>query len=80
MGILLWIILGAVAGWLASIITQSSHGLLQDIVLGIIGGFIGGLIMNLLGGTGVTGFNVYSLLVASAGAVVLILLGRLFHK
>lgn len=80
MNILLWIILGAVAGWIASIIMKSAHGLLEDIILGIIGAFLGGFIMNLIGQTGITGFNLYSLIVAVIGAVVLILLGRLIHK
>lgn len=80
MDILLWIILGAVAGWIADMIMASSHGVLEDIILGVIGGFIGGLIMNLFGKPGVTGFNFYSLIVAIIGAVVLIYIGRLVHK
>jgi uncharacterized membrane protein YeaQ/YmgE (transglycosylase-associated protein family) len=77
MGIILWIILGAIAGWLASTLTKSSHGIFYDIVLGIVGAFIGGIIMNFLGQPGVTGFNIYSLIVAVIGAVVLITIGRL---
>ena len=80
MGILLWIVLGALAGWIADIIMKSSHGMIEDIVLGIVGAFVGGLVMNFFGQPGVTGFNIYSLIVAVIGAIVLIFLGRLFHK
>jgi uncharacterized membrane protein YeaQ/YmgE (transglycosylase-associated protein family) len=80
MGIFLWIILGAVAGWIADIIMHSGHGLLEDIILGVVGAFVGGFVMNLLGQTGFTGFNLYGLIVAVIGAIVLIFLGRLLHK
>lgn len=80
MNILLWIILGAAAGWIADIVMASSHGLLEDIILGIIGAFVGGYVLNFFGQSGVTGFNFYSLIVAVVGAVVLIFLGRLVHK
>lgn len=74
MGIIGWIILGALAGWIASMITGNNRqmGAGANIVVGIIGGFIGGIVMNLLGGSGVTGFNVWSLLVAIIGAVILL--------
>ena len=80
MNILLWVILGAVAGWIADIIMKSDHGVIEDIILGIVGAFVGGFILNFLGQSGVTGFNIYSLIVAVIGAVVLIFLGRLIHK
>ncbi len=80
MNILLWIALGAIAGWIADIIMKSDHGLVEDVVLGIIGAFVGGFILNFFGQAGVTGFNIYSLLVAIFGASVLIFLGRQFHK
>ena len=80
MNILLWVILGAVAGWIADMIMKSDHGVIEDIILGIIGAFVGGFILNFLGQSGVTGFNIYSLVVAVIGAVVLIFLGRLIHK
>lgn len=80
MNIFLWIILGAIAGWLAGLFTKSSHGTLEDIILGIIGSFVGGYIMNLFGKSGVTGFNFYSVMVATIGASSLIFLGRLLHK
>ena len=80
MNILLWIVLGALAGWIAGIIMKSSHSMLEDIILGIIGAFVGGFIMDFFGKPGVTGFNFYSLIVAVIGAIVLIFLGRLAHK
>lgn len=80
MDIILWIVLGALAGWIAGLIMKSSHGIIEDIVLGIIGAFLGGFIMNSLGQAGVTGFNFYSLIVAVVGAIILIALGRLLHK
>ncbi len=81
MDILLWLLLGLIAGWLASIVmkTNSQQGSLTDIILGIIGAFVGGFLMNFFGQTGVTGFNVYSILVATLGAVVLIWLGRMLR-
>jgi len=80
MDIILWVILGAVAGWIADMIMKSNHGVIEDIILGVVGAFVGGFILNFLGQSGVTGFNIYSLIVAVIGAVVLIFLGRLIHK
>ena len=82
MGIVLWIVLGAIAGWLASIVmkTDASQGLLGDILLGVIGAVVGGFLFGLLGQPGVTGFNMYSVLVAVVGSIVLIGLGRAFYR
>ena len=81
MGIILWIIFGALAGWFASIIMKSNskQNTITDIILGIVGAMVGGFLMSLVGESGVTGFNLYSFLVAVLGAVVLIYLGRHFH-
>ena len=74
MGILAWIILGALAGWLASKLmgTDAQQGAMANIIVGIVGALIGGFVASLLGGSGVTGFNLYSLLVAVVGAVILL--------
>ena len=73
MGILAWIILGLIAGFIASRIVQTrGRGLSLDIVLGIVGAFVGGIIFSALGGIGVTGFNLWSLFVAAIGAVVIL--------
>lgn len=80
--IVVWIIFGALAGWLASIImkTDASMGAGANIIVGIVGALIGGFIMNSLGGAGVTGFNLYSLLVAIGGAVVLLFLVKVLRR
>jgi uncharacterized membrane protein YeaQ/YmgE (transglycosylase-associated protein family) len=71
--IIAWIILGLIAGFIASkIVNRQGEGLILDIVLGIVGAVIGGWIMAFFGGQGVTGFNLYSILVAIGGAVVLL--------
>lgn len=82
MNIIIWIIFGALAGWIASIVmkTDAEQGALMNIVLGIIGAFLGGFIMNTFGASGVTGFNFYSLFVAVIGAVVVIGLGKMFLR
>lgn len=74
MGIILWIILGAIAGWIASIVmkTDAQQGFLADVVIGIVGAVIGGVVAQFLGGTGITGFNFYSLAVAVLGAMILL--------
>jgi uncharacterized membrane protein YeaQ/YmgE (transglycosylase-associated protein family) len=75
MGLVLWIIFGALAGWLASLImgTNERQGCLLNIVVGVIGAFIGGLLMELLTGADIDfGFNLASLIVAVIGAIVLL--------
>lgn len=74
MGICTWLVLGGLAGWLASIIkgTNAQMGMFANIATGIIGSMIGGFLFSLVGGRGVTGFNLWSLFVATLGAVVLI--------
>jgi len=76
MGILLWIVFGAIVGWIASMIMGSNEGLVLDIILGIVGAVLGGWLMSFLGKGGVTGFNLYSFLVAILGAMVLIAVVR----
>jgi uncharacterized membrane protein YeaQ/YmgE (transglycosylase-associated protein family) len=73
MSLLAWIVLGLIAGFLGSkIVNNSGEGVLLDIVLGIIGAVIGGWLFNKFGAVGVTGLNIYSILVAVVGSVVLL--------
>jgi uncharacterized membrane protein YeaQ/YmgE (transglycosylase-associated protein family) len=80
MGIILWIIFGALVGWTASAIMKSNDGVIMDIVIGIVGAVIGGWIMSFFGQSGVSGFNLYSFLVAILGAVVLIWVVRMLRR
>ena len=73
MSIIGWIILGLIAGFIASkLVNHHGEGFFLDIVLGIVGAIVGGWIMAAFGGQGVTGFNGYSMLVAIGGAVVIL--------
>lgn len=73
MSVLAWIVLGLIAGFIASkLYTGSGQGVLMDIVLGIVGAVAGGYLFTALGATGITGFNLYSMFVAVIGAVVLL--------
>jgi uncharacterized membrane protein YeaQ/YmgE (transglycosylase-associated protein family) len=75
MGILSWIILGLVAGFIGSkVVNKSGSGLLMDIVIGIIGAIVGGYIATLLGIGDVSGFNITSLLIAIAGAIIVLVI------
>ena len=74
MSILAWVVLGLVAGFIASkIVNKSGEGVFLDIVLGIVGALVGGFIFQALGHSGVTGINLYSIGVAVIGAVVVLL-------
>jgi uncharacterized membrane protein YeaQ/YmgE (transglycosylase-associated protein family) len=73
MSVLAWIVLGLIAGFIASkIVSGSGQGILIDIVLGIVGAVVGGYLFTALGATGITGFNLYSMFVAVVGAAVLL--------
>jgi uncharacterized membrane protein YeaQ/YmgE (transglycosylase-associated protein family) len=73
MGFIAWIILGLISGFIASkIVNKRGDGLLLDIILGIIGAFVGGWLFTTFGMAGVTGLNLYSMLVAVIGAVVVL--------
>ncbi len=76
MGIIAWIIIGALAGWIASVILHEREGLLMNIVIGIVGAFIGGYVFSALGHAPVTGFNAYSLFVAVVGSLILLVIVR----
>jgi uncharacterized membrane protein YeaQ/YmgE (transglycosylase-associated protein family) len=73
MGIISWIVVGLIAGFIGSkIVNKTGEGLLRDIILGIVGAFVGGWIFTAMGAAGVTGFNIYSIFVAVIGAVVVL--------
>lgn len=81
MGTIAFLVLGGVAGWLASLVmhTDERQGIILNVIVGVVGAFIGGFLFNMLGGSGITGFNIYSLLVATLGAVVLIWLVKVIR-
>ena len=73
MSIILWLILGLIAGFIASkIVNKSGEGIILDMVLGIVGAFVGGFLFSFFGAAPVTGFNIYSLIVAVIGAIVVL--------
>jgi uncharacterized membrane protein YeaQ/YmgE (transglycosylase-associated protein family) len=73
MSILAWIILGVIAGFIGSkIVNKQGEGLILDLILGIVGAVVGGWLFGVFGGSGVTGLNLYSLLVAVIGAIVIL--------
>ena len=75
MSIIAWIILGLIAGFIASkIVNKQGEGIILDIVLGVVGAIVGGFIFTWLGAAGVTGLNLWSMLVAIIGAIVILLL------
>lgn len=78
MGIIGWIVLGGLAGWVASkfVGTDAQQGVVGNIIAGVLGGFLGGWLFSVLGGTGVTGFNLWSFVVALVGAVLVLLIWK----
>jgi uncharacterized membrane protein YeaQ/YmgE (transglycosylase-associated protein family) len=71
MSLVAWIVLGLVAGFIGSkLVNKTGEGLIRDVLLGVVGAFIGGYLFSLFGASGVTGLNLYSVLVAVVGAVV----------
>lgn len=81
MSLLAWIILGLIAGWIGSkIVNRRGEGPLMDILLGIVGAVIGGWIFRMLGASGVTGLNIYSLIIAVIGAVIALSIYHAIHR
>jgi uncharacterized membrane protein YeaQ/YmgE (transglycosylase-associated protein family) len=73
MSIIGWVILGLIAGFIASkLVNRQGEGIILDIVLGIVGAIVGGWLFSFFGAAGVTGFNLYSMVVAVIGAVVVL--------
>ena len=79
MGILAWIVVGLIAGVLAKLIMPGDDpgGIIVTIIIGIVGAFVGGFVVNLFGGAGVSGFNLWSIVVATLGAIILLAIYRL---
>lgn len=81
MGMLGWVVLGGLAGWLASVLTgEPRRGCLTNVVLGVVGAVVGGLVFSFIGRAPVTGFNLWSLFVATCGAVIVIVLFRMVRR
>ncbi len=81
MSILAWIVLGLVAGFIGSkIINKSGEGFFLDIILGIVGAVVGGWLFNTFGASGVTGLNIYSLVVAVIGAIIVLVAYHAIRK
>jgi uncharacterized membrane protein YeaQ/YmgE (transglycosylase-associated protein family) len=75
MGIISWIVLGLIAGFIGSkIVDSQGQGLWLNIALGIVGALVGGFLFSLFGASGVTGFNLYSMIVAIVGSIVVLLI------
>jgi uncharacterized membrane protein YeaQ/YmgE (transglycosylase-associated protein family) len=73
MSIVGWIVLGLIAGFIGSkIVDSQGQGLWLNMVLGIVGAIVGGMVFNMLGASGITGFNIYSMIVAIAGSVLVL--------
>lgn len=82
MGIIAWIVLGLIAGFIASkLVNKTGEGLVMDIVLGVVGAIVGGFVFTrFFGAAGVTGFNLYSMFVAVVGAVIVLLIYHLIVR
>lgn len=82
MNIILWIVFGALAGWIASLVmgTDASMGAVANIIVGILGAILGGFLFSLFGLGGVTGFNIWSLIVSVIGSIVLLWIVGMFRR
>jgi len=81
MSIIAWLVVGLIAGFIGSkIVNRSGEGLVLDIVLGVVGAIVGGFLFNMFGAAGATGINLYSILVAVVGSVVVLLLYHMIFR
>ena len=81
MSIIAWLLLGLLSGFIGSkIVDNRGKGIIGNIIVGVIGAFVGGFLFNLIGASGVTGLNLWSLLVAVAGSVVLLIAFHAFRR
>ena len=79
MGLISWLVLGLIAGFIASkIVNHTGSGIFMDIILGIVGAVVGGFLFNFFGHAGVTGFNIYSAVVATLGAIAVLFIFHTF--
>ena len=72
MSIIVWIVIGGLAGWIANMLMKSDGILVKNIVTGVVGALVGGFVMSFFGAAGFTGFNLWSFVVALVGSVILI--------
>lgn len=80
MGLIAWIVIGLIAGWLASKVIPSRLGVVGDTVVGMVGAVIGGLLFTMIGAIGTTGFSIWSVFVAFIGAVILLVVIRAMNN
>lgn len=82
MNIIVWIIFGALVGWIASLImkTNAEQGAILNVIVGVVGAVMGGWLMSFFGGRGVEGFDLYSFFVALLGAIVLIAIVKAIRR
>jgi uncharacterized membrane protein YeaQ/YmgE (transglycosylase-associated protein family) len=79
MTIVAWLVVGLIAGWIGSlVVNRRGEGLVLDIVLGVVGAIVGGFLFNMFGHAGATGINLYSILVAVVGSVVVLAIYHAF--
>lgn len=81
MGFIAWVLVGLIAGYLSSLVmkTNSEQGMLSDIIIGMVGAVLGGFLMNIFGAAGATGFNLYSIFVATLGSIALLAIKKMFE-
>jgi uncharacterized membrane protein YeaQ/YmgE (transglycosylase-associated protein family) len=81
MTIVAWLVVGLIAGWIGSmVVNRRGEGMILDIVLGVVGAIVGGFLFNMFGHTGATGINLYSILVAVIGSIVVLALYHAFVR
>jgi uncharacterized membrane protein YeaQ/YmgE (transglycosylase-associated protein family) len=81
MGMIAWLVMGLIAGFIASkLVNKQGEGALMDIVLGIVGAFVGGFIAHFFGMSGITGFNLHSTLISVVGAVIVLVIYHALAK
>jgi len=81
MSFIAWLVVGLLAGWIGSlIVNRRGEGMIMDIVLGVIGAFVGGYLFQVFGHSGVTGINLYSIMVAVVGAIVVLVVYHMIRR